>query len=149
MTREHDIETLIAAIHALTRIAALETGSEAPAAQWRTLTILRDAGALRVGELAARSRVSQPGMTRLIGQMADAGLVSRGTDADDSRATVVSATPAGLAALISWREELAAALSPRFARISDEEWRAVHATASLLDTVTRESQLDDVAEALR
>ena len=49
MTHDQDIETLIVAAHTLTRLAALETANDTPAAQWRTLTILRDHGPLRVG----------------------------------------------------------------------------------------------------
>ena len=75
-----DLEELIVAAHALTRVAALETRNEAPSAQWRTLSILRERGPLRIGELAHLSRVTQPGMTRLVGTMADAGLVSRTAD---------------------------------------------------------------------
>lgn len=132
MTHDQDIETLIVAAHALTRVAALETANETPAAQWRTLTILRDHGALRIGELARLSRVTQPGMTRLVGQMADQGLVTRATDAADSRATVVDATPLGLEALQTWLLQLTAALAPHFADLAPEEWEALRTTASLL-----------------
>ncbi|MDW4572949.1 MarR family transcriptional regulator [Microbacterium sp. M3] len=132
MTHDQDIETLIVAAHALTRVAALETASETPAAQWRTLTILRGQGALRVGELARLSRVTQPGMTRLIGQMADHGLVEKMTDAADSRATVVAATPLGLEALDAWLRQLTAALAPHFDDLSAEEWDALRTTASVL-----------------
>ena len=132
MTHDQDIETLVVAAHALTRIAALETTSDAPAAQWRTLTILRDHGALRIGELARLSRVTQPGMTRLIGQMDAAGLVVRTTDAADSRATVVGATPLGLEALQTWMLRLTAALAPHFADLDDAEWSALRTTADVL-----------------
>lgn len=132
MTQEKDIETLIVAAHALTRIAALETASEAPSAQWRTLTILRDNGELRLGELARLSRVTQPGMTRLVGQMADLGLIERRVDAADSRATVVAATPLGLEALQTWLERLTSALAPHFADLDEEEWAALRTTAAVL-----------------
>ena len=70
MTHAEDIEEIVVAAHALTRIAALETRNEAPAAQWRTLSILQNEGPQRLGELATLSRVTQPGMTRLVGQLA-------------------------------------------------------------------------------
>ncbi|MET0813097.1 MAG: MarR family transcriptional regulator [Microbacterium sp.] len=132
MTHLHDIETLITASATLTRIAALETGNETPAAQWRTLALLRDHGPLRVGELATASRVSQPGMTRLLGQMVDAGLVEREQDAADSRVSIVSATTAGLEALDAWRAQLTAALAPHFADLDEREWQALELTASIL-----------------
>jgi DNA-binding MarR family transcriptional regulator len=132
VAHDQDIETLIVAAHALTRVAALETANETPAAQWRTLTILRDQGALRVGELARLSRVTQPGMTRLIGQMADQGLVRKTADAADSRATVVEVTSLGHEALQTWMLQLTTALSPHFDDLTPEEWSALRTTASVL-----------------
>jgi DNA-binding MarR family transcriptional regulator len=132
MTHDQDIETLIVAAHALTRVAALETRNETPAAQWRTLTILRDRGPLRLGELAQLSRVTQPGMTRLVGQMATAGLVARLTDPSDSRATVVDVTALGREALATWLLQLSSALSPHFADLTEEEWESLRITAAVL-----------------
>jgi DNA-binding MarR family transcriptional regulator len=137
MTRSEDLERLIVAAHALTRIAALETRSEAPAAQWRTLSILRESGPLRIGELATRSRVTQPGMTRLAGAMVDAGLLARTSDDSDSRASVIRPTPAGLDALDRWLAQLTDALTPHFADLDDSEWQALHVTADVLARKTR------------
>ncbi|MET0297826.1 MAG: MarR family transcriptional regulator [Microbacterium sp.] len=136
MTHDRDIETLIVAAHALTRIAALETASETPAAQWRALTILRDHGPLRIGEMARLSRVTQPGMTRLVGQMDDLGLVERSTDAADSRVTLVAVTPLGLEALASWLLQLTAAVAPHFGDLTDDEWDALRVTARVLARAT-------------
>ncbi|MDN3496629.1 MarR family transcriptional regulator [Planococcus sp. APC 4015] len=136
MTHDHDIETLIVAAHALTRIAALETADDAPAAQWRALTILRDNGPLRVGEMARLSRVTQPGMTRLVAQMDGLGLVERSTDAADSRVTLVQVTPVGLEALETWLLRLTAAVAPHFSDLTDAEWDALHVTAGVLARAT-------------
>ena len=152
VTHDQDIETLIVAAHALTRVAALETSNDTPAAQWRTLTILRDNGALRIGELARISRVTQPGMTRLVGQMADQGLVKRTTDAADSRATVVDVTSLGLEALQTWLLQLTAALAPHFEDLEPEEWEALRTTAAVLTRKldrTRAASDADAAEATR
>lgn len=136
MTHDRTIETLIVAAHALTRVAALETRSETPAAQWRTLTLLRDRGPLRVGELAHLSRVTQPGMTRLVRQMADQGLIARTADAADSRVTIVSATSLGLEALDVWLLQLISAVAPHFDDLTDEEWSALRTTADVLSRKT-------------
>jgi DNA-binding MarR family transcriptional regulator len=132
VTHDQDIETLIVAAHTLTRLAALETANETPAAQWRTLTILRDHGPLRIGELARLSRVTQPGMTRLVGQMADQGLLTRATDAADSRATVVEVAPLGLEALQTWLLHLTSALAPHFDDLTEAEWKSLRTTAQVL-----------------
>lgn len=132
MDRSHDIERIVVAAQRLTRIAAAETHNEAPAAQWRTLSILRTEGPLRLGELATASRVTQPGMTRLVGQLADAGLVARISDPSDSRAIVVEVTPAGVQALEAWLVQLGEALAPRFADLDDADWAALTRAAEIL-----------------
>lgn len=132
MTRDDDLQRLLLAVHALTRVAALDTNSDAPAAQWRTLTLLRDHGPQRLGDLATLSRVTQPGMTRLIRQMDAAGLVSRRSHPADSRVSVVAATEDGLDALERWYELFRSALAPHVADLSDAEWEAVRTSASAL-----------------
>ncbi|OZD51081.1 transcriptional regulator [Rhodococcus sp. 06-1477-1B] len=132
MTRDDDLQTLLLAVHALTRIAALDTQTEAPAAQWRTLTLLRDHGPQRLGDLATLSRVTQPGMTRLVHQMDAAGLVERRRHPDDSRVSVIAATTRGLDALSGWYEQFRAALAPHVSDLSESEWDAVRLAASAL-----------------
>lgn len=132
MTRDDDLQTLLLAVHALTRIAAIDTQNDAPAAQWRTLTLLRDHGPQRLGDLATLSRVTQPGMTRLVHQMDAAGLVERTAHASDSRVSVIRATDAGLAALAGWFEQFRTALAPHVADLSEAEWDAVGVAASAL-----------------
>ena len=141
MQIRNDLLRLVIGAHALTRVASLETRNEAPAAQWRTLSLLRDHGPQRIGDLAALSRVTQPGMTRLVAQMAEAGLLERTADDSDSRATLVSATPAGLAALDEWMQVLSDALAPRFADLSDDDWAAMRRAADLVDARTRVAEV--------
>ncbi len=137
MHNHDDLLRLVIGAHALTRVAALETRNEAPSAQWRTISILREHGPQRIGDLAALSRVTQPGMTRLVAQMAASGLLERRSDETDSRATVVTATAAGLEALDEWMQVLSAALSPRFDDLDDEEWDIVRRAADIVDSRTR------------
>ena len=141
MTRGDDIQRLLVGAHALTRMAALSTDTETPAAQWRTLQLLRDNGPLRIGEIATLSRVTQPGMTRLTGQMVAAGLVEKSTDAADSRIAVVSLTRAGERALEEWLEQLQGALLPFFADLDDAEWQAIHLAADILARKTRPAEV--------
>lgn len=141
MSRAEDVEALIIAAHRLTRVAAFETNSRTPAAQWRTLAILREHGPQRLGDLARLSRVTQPGMTRLIGTMSELGLVERTGDPDDSRAVRIAATDRGLAAYAQWRAHLVDAMLPRFEGLGDEDWAAIrHAAALLNDRVAPEPQ---------
>ncbi|AZS37105.1 putative HTH-type transcriptional regulator [Microbacterium lemovicicum] len=136
MSRSEDIERIVVAAQVLTRIAAVETRNEAPAAQWRTLNILRAEGPLRLGTLASLSRITQPGMTRLVAQLADAGLVTRASDPDDSRATVVEVTTDGLRALDAWLVQLRDALEPMFDDLDDDDWAALSRVATILSERT-------------
>jgi DNA-binding MarR family transcriptional regulator len=136
MERAEIIPSIVLSGYALARIAAHEAGNEAPAAQWRVLSLLSQQGGRRVGELAAASRTTQPGMTRLIGGLERDGLVLRSPDPDDSRAIVVEITPAGATALNDWRAEFRDILAPRFADLHDDDWATLTRAAEILATHT-------------
>ncbi|WP_130177226.1 MarR family winged helix-turn-helix transcriptional regulator [Cryobacterium sp. SO1] len=105
---------LVSVNHRLTRVAARAArGTESPAL-WRTLSVLLSAGPIRLGELADLSRVSQPTATKLVGSLVARGWIERTSDAADARVSLIASTPAGEAALVAWRTELAAALLPYF-----------------------------------
>ncbi|UNK69496.1 MarR family transcriptional regulator [Microbacterium sp. H1-D42] len=131
------IGSIVLSAHSLARIAAQDSGNEAPSAQWRALSTLAANGEMRLGALAASARTTQPGMTRLVGALEQAGLVSRSPDPDDSRATLVAATEAGIQALNDWRTELRDTLAPRFADLSDQDWAALHRAAEILAAHTQ------------
>ena len=67
----------------------------------------------------------------------EAGLLERSTDANDSRATVVTVTDAGLAALDDWMRVLGEALAPRFADLDNDEWAAIRRAADIVESRTR------------
>lgn len=105
---------LVSVNHRLTRVAARAArGTESPAL-WRTLSVLLSTGPIRLGELADLSRVSQPTATKLVGSLVARGWIERTSDAADARVSLIASTPAGEAALVAWRTELAAALLPYF-----------------------------------
>lgn len=106
---------LVSVNHRLTRVAARAArGTESPAL-WRTLSVLRSTGPIRLGELADLSRVSQPTATKLVGSLVARGWIERTSDPADARVSLIAGTPAGEAALLAWRTELASALLPYFA----------------------------------
>ncbi|MBC7443407.1 MAG: MarR family transcriptional regulator [Ramlibacter sp.] len=105
---------LITVNHRVTRLAAqAANGAESPAV-WRTLSVLRQTGPIRLGELAARSRVSQPTATKLVSHLAERGWAERLADPLDARAARTAITGPGEAALAAWRSQLATALLPLF-----------------------------------
>jgi DNA-binding MarR family transcriptional regulator len=126
------LESLIVSNHRLTRVAAQATGSKTPAAVWRTLSILTTDGPMRIGELAAASRISQPAMTKLLPQLVEDELVYRIADVADSRAWLIAISPKGENALDAWKRELATSLEPMFGDLTTREWATLAAAASIL-----------------
>jgi len=142
MNRADIITSIVVSAHALGRIAAQDAANDAPAAQWRALTLLERSSGRRVGELARASRTTQPGMTRLLGDLERAGLVTRSPDPSDSRATVVDITGAGRSELTEWREAFRATLAPRFADLDAADWNALGRAAEILAA----HSIEDTAE---
>ena len=130
------LESLLVSSHRLVRIAAQSTGSTTPSAIWRTLSILESEGPLRIGELARISRVTQPGMTRLLSTMVEEELVLRIADVDDSRAWLIRITPKGAERLADWRSTLTGELETLFGELPESDWHALARAAELLDSRT-------------
>ena len=136
MNHSDILETMLVSSSRLVRIAAQSTGSSTPSAVWRTLGILDTDGPMRIGELAATSRVTQPGMTRLLATMVEEELVSRIADVEDSRAWLIRITPKGRTALENWRHQIAEALGPWFADLDQGEWAILERAVQLMSERT-------------
>ncbi|MFS0912465.1 MarR family winged helix-turn-helix transcriptional regulator [Microbacterium sp. 179-I 3D2 NHS] len=143
MNRPDVIASLVLSGYALGRIAAQDAGNDAPAAQWRVLSLLEQAGPQRVGALAHAARTTQPGMTRLLGSLEREKLVLRSPDPDDSRATVVHATPFGSETLAAWRREFRETLAPRFDDLSEDDWHTLSRAAEILAAHTASDSTGD------
>ncbi|GAB3118986.1 MarR family winged helix-turn-helix transcriptional regulator [Glaciibacter psychrotolerans] len=130
---------LVVVNHRLTRVAARAAGGTESPALWRTLSVLRGSGPLRLGALAESSRVSQPTATNLVTTLDELGWVHRRADPTDARASLIEASDAGLAALDAWRDKLIAALMPLFADLGPAEIEtlrhAVEIVAARVDPV--------------
>ena len=134
------LETLISASSRLTRIAAQRTGSTVNSVAWPTLAILASDGPRRNGDLARAARVSQPGMTKVLNQLVEDEWVSRIADVDDSRAWLIQITTKGRRALTDWRAELARAMEPMFAGVSEADWLILARATEILEARTQSSE---------
>jgi DNA-binding MarR family transcriptional regulator len=107
-----------------------------PMAQIELMQSLREASPARVGDLAARLRLSASTVSGLISQLMTAGLVVRGTHQDDRRAAVVELTPAGIERLADWQaahqRRIGAALDQLSAEDRDAVTAALPALAKLV-----------------
>lgn len=71
---------------------------------WRVLAALRERDGQRLTELAQRTSIEVSTLSRLVGALETAGLVSRGRDSGDGRAITIRLTAAG--------EDVTARLTP-------------------------------------
>ncbi|WP_062461005.1 MarR family winged helix-turn-helix transcriptional regulator [Demequina soli] len=137
--RRATLAALLVSSNRLTREAARATGDATPASSRQILSLLTAEGPLRIGAIAAALRLSQPGVTQAAATLEGHGLVSRGPDPADARATVLTLTEAGRAAAVEWRDRLATALEPALAHLTDDDWATLARAAAILDTLDKES----------
>jgi DNA-binding MarR family transcriptional regulator len=119
------------------RLRQYDPGHLSPAKLSALLTV-EAGGPIRSGDLAARENVAPPTMTRLIGLLAEAGLVTRGPDPSDARGSLVTLAPAGQAALEAVRRERTSVLVARLRRLSDDQRAAVVAALPALEALLEE-----------
>ncbi|GAA3715365.1 MarR family transcriptional regulator [Terrabacter ginsenosidimutans] len=96
----------------LSRWASRHASFDVPFAQARLLALLDELGPSRVSALAAADHSSQPTITTQLQRLEASGWVRRASDPDDARATVISLTDEGHAAIESVRRARLAVLSP-------------------------------------
>jgi DNA-binding MarR family transcriptional regulator len=95
------------------------------------LGLIRREPGIGVRELAARERMSAPGMSKSVARLEAAGLVAR-NDLPDRRRVGLVLTPAGERVLRSVRSRRTAWLAERLRGLSDEELAAVDAAVEPL-----------------
>jgi DNA-binding MarR family transcriptional regulator len=101
------------------------------------LALIRREPGIGVRELAARERMSAPGMSKYVARLEEAGLVTRTTHADRRRVGLVL-TPAGHRVLRSVRSRRTAWLASRLRGLSAEELEAVDAAVEPLTRLVGE-----------
>ncbi|WP_324195164.1 MarR family winged helix-turn-helix transcriptional regulator [Nocardia puris] len=121
----------------LTRLAGVISDDDLPRAVLRALAVLDEHDALRVSEFARIDRCSQPAATALLGKLVDEGFATRTKDPDDSRAVLVTLTPAGRERLARARAAYGAALVARLADFDVERLARM------------ETDLNELLEALK
>ncbi|KTR83429.1 MarR family transcriptional regulator [Leucobacter chromiiresistens] len=99
---------------------------------WRVLLRLEQSGPARISTLAHEQRVAQPSMTGLVQRLEAEGWIARAPDPADGRATLVSVTAAGSAALIDYLGVAAARLRPHLEALSDFDRATLARAAELL-----------------
>jgi DNA-binding MarR family transcriptional regulator len=127
----------------LTRWASRNATFDVPMAQTRLLALVEELGPARINALAAADHCSQPTMSTQVQRLEGEGWTVRVPDPADARASLVSLTPAGRAALGRARRARLEALSPAFAQLDARALARLEvAVAALDDLLARASGAD-------
>jgi DNA-binding MarR family transcriptional regulator len=119
------------------RLRQQSLGGLSPA-QASALASVHRHGNPTLGELAALEQVQPPTMTRIVANLADAGMVTREADTKDRRSARVRLTPAGERALERMRTLKNAFLLRRLAELEDVEQRRAADLVLLLEHLLEE-----------
>jgi len=118
----------------LARRLRVERGSDdLTLSQLAALGSLELHGECTVGELAHIERVKPPSMTRIVGSLVEAGLMTRRPHAVDGRQVVVDLTDAARELLIENRRRRTAWLALRLAELTPDERELLRHAAPLLN----------------
>ena len=99
------------------------------------VTLSRNEGGLRLGELAEIEGVSPPSMTRIVKALCELDLVERAPDSLDGRAQRVTLTATGRAMIISGQDSRLTALRRRMETLSAEDRGRIEAALPAIDAL--------------
>ena len=127
------------AVMRLSRRLRQEGGGEGgiTAGQLATLATVEQRGPMTLGELAEAERVKPPSITRVVVSLEGEGLVTRSTDPDDGRVSLVAVTKSGRALLAAQRRRRDEWLSEHLADIDPAERDLVMRAAAILERLAR------------
>jgi DNA-binding MarR family transcriptional regulator len=107
-------------------------------AQMELARLLRRNPGVSVNSAAEELGLAPNTVSSLVGQLVDAGLVRRTSDARDRRVARLELTPAAQRRLDAWRDERAAALRAALDRTPSPERRALERALPALERLTGE-----------
>ncbi len=117
------------------RLRPTQAGAEAALTPTRRslLHTIETHGPLRLSELAAEEGINPTMLSRVVGDLADAGLIDRITDPADKRAALVTASKKGRKLLERMRRERTDALSVALDSLTDQERHTLHRALPALE----------------
>jgi DNA-binding MarR family transcriptional regulator len=123
-----------------------------PPAEWSSISLstidrLVRNGPLRVTDLSAAERITQPGMTGLLARLEAAGLVVRRPDPTDGRATLVSVTEAGARYLEGLHQGRAETIASRVDCLPAAHRRALSRAVEALEALAEMPRAEEVPHA--
>ncbi len=115
-----------------------EAGAELSPSQTAALATIEKHGPLTPSELANRERVQRPTVTRVLGRLEEAGLITRAADPTDRRSSLVSISPDGRALLAAARSRKDAYLSQRLDALDADDRATLDRAAAILERMLKE-----------
>jgi DNA-binding MarR family transcriptional regulator len=116
----------------LTRLFLRHTTIEASRTEISVLSAV-SARPQRIGDLAARERLTQPAVTLLVNRLAERGWLVREPDPADRRAVLVAPTAAGREVHDRLRAEYRALLHEEVATLADDDVETLARAVEILD----------------
>ena len=97
------------------------------------LVTVGKSGPLRLAELGRIEQVSAPGMTRIVADLEERGLLARRPDPDDGRAVLIEITPLGKDAVLRARAARAEVVGELLGDLTREEIATIEAALPALE----------------
>jgi DNA-binding MarR family transcriptional regulator len=110
-------------------------GNELSSSHREVLMAIARAGSLRLSELAREEGLNPTMLSRIVGKLEAAGMVTRTADPSDARVVHLSATPAGVALRETIRGERTDALLYALRSLSKEEKQALSTATPALEAI--------------
>ena len=117
----------------LSRWASRNASFDVPFAQARLLALLDELGPSRVSAIAVADHSSQPTITTQLQRLETSGWVEREPDPVDARASLMSLSAAGTAALARVRAARVAVLAPALEQLDDPAMERVRIAIEVMD----------------
>lgn len=132
MTDDTSDDLRIAVMRLARRMRIERVDGDVTDGQLSVLFVLAKHGPQTLGSLSEHDRVSAPSMTRTVGALVDAGLVTRTVVPDDGRKVLIGLTDAGTRIVTETRERRAAWFTRQVADLDPEERRVLLAATPVI-----------------
>ena len=106
--------------------------------QLSALVTVDERGPLRISALATQESLGAPAATRVVASLEEAGLVTRSSDPDDKRASLITLTKVGNETLKSLRKERATGLGAQLDALSESERRLLERALPVLEKISHD-----------
>ncbi len=106
--------------------------------QLSALVTVDERGPLRISALASQESLGAPAATRVVASLEEAGLVTRSSDPDDKRASLISLTQVGGETLKVLRKERATGLGAQLDALSESERRLLERALPVLEKISHD-----------